>query len=199
MADVRTHSHQVQVHPLRQHEGGIKVVYPQSGTGTGTGTGPSSTQVLTVVAGVPVGGTLLLLAGLTLAGSVIGTILAFPLFLIFSPVIVPAAFLIGLAMAGFFTSGAIGLTGLSSMSWVLNFFRRARENLPEELEEAKQRLADMAEYVGQRTKDAGQTIEDRAQDVRETKTDVRGDVHTKGHARGDRDTKTTHEVRVASS
>lgn len=37
MADVRTHSHQVQVHPLRQHEGGIKVVYPQNG--------PSSTQV----------------------------------------------------------------------------------------------------------------------------------------------------------
>ena len=37
MADVRTHAHQVQVHPLRQHEGGIKVVYPQSG--------PSSTQV----------------------------------------------------------------------------------------------------------------------------------------------------------
>ncbi|VVA96051.1 unnamed protein product [Arabis nemorensis] len=188
MADVRTQSHQLIVHPQRQHEGGIKVLHSQSG--------PSSTQVLAVVGGVPVGGALLLLAGLTLAGSVIGLMLAFPLFLIFSPVIVPAAFVIGLAMTGFFTSGAIGLTGLSSMSWVLNFFRRARERMPEELEEAKQRLADMAEYVGQRTKDAGQTIEDKAHDVRETKThDVR-DRDTKGH-RGD--TKTTHEVRVAST
>ncbi|KAG2295325.1 hypothetical protein Bca52824_041994 [Brassica carinata] len=182
MADVRTHAHQVQVHPLRQHEGGIKVVYPQSG--------PSSTQVLAVVAGVPVGGTLLTLAGLTLAGSVIGLMLAFPLFLIFSPVIVPAAFVIGLAMTGFMASGAIGLTGLSSMSWVLNHIRR----------EAKHRLADMAEYVGQRTKDAGQTIEDKAHDVRESKTyDVR-DRDTKGHtASGERDTKTTREVRVATT
>ncbi|CAH2055378.1 unnamed protein product [Thlaspi arvense] len=192
MADVRTHSHQVQVHPLRQHEGGIKVVYPQSQSG------PSSTQVLAVVAGVPVVGTLLTIAGVTLAGSVIGLMLAFPLFLIFSPVIVPAAFVIGLAMTGIMASGAIGLTGLSSMSWVLNYIRRAREHMPEELEEAKQRLADMAEYVGQRTKDAGQTIEDKAHDVRESKTyDVR-DRDTKAHTvRGD--TKTTHEVRVAST
>ncbi|CAG7881906.1 unnamed protein product [Brassica rapa] len=193
MADVRTHAHQVQVHPLRQQEGGIKVVYPQSG--------PSSTQVLAVIAGVPVGGTLLTLAGLTLAGSVIGLMLAFPLFLIFSPVIVPAAFVIGLAMTGFMASGAIGLTGLSSMSWVLNHIRRVRERMPDELEEAKQRLADMAEYVGQRTKDAGQTIEEKAHDVRESKTyDVR-DRDTKGHTAtgGDRDTKTTREVRVATT
>ncbi|CAH8258923.1 unnamed protein product [Arabidopsis lyrata] len=190
MADVRTHSHQLQVHPQRQHEGGIKVLYPQSG--------PSSTQVLAVFVGVPVGGTLLTIAGLTLAGSVIGLMLAFPLFLIFSPVIVPAAFVIGLAMTGFLASGAIGLTGLSSMSWVLNYIRWAGEHIPEELEEAKQRLADMAEYVGQRTKDAGQTIEDKAHDVRETKTfDVRDRDTTKG-THNVRDTK-THEVRVAST
>ncbi|KAG7575559.1 Oleosin [Arabidopsis thaliana x Arabidopsis arenosa] len=190
MADVRTHSHQLQVHPQPQHEGGIKVLYPQSG--------PSSTQVLAVFVGVPVGGTLLTIAGLTLAGSVIGLMLAFPLFLIFSPVIVPAAFVIGLAMTGFLASGAIGLTGLSSMSWVLNYIRRAGEHIPEELEEAKQRLADMAEYVGQRTKDAGQTIEDKAHDVRETKTfDVRDRDTTKG-THNVRDTK-THEVRVAST
>lgn len=157
-------------------------------------------QVLALVAGVPVGGTLLTLAGLTLAGSVIGLMLAFPLLLIFSPVIVPAAFVIGLAMTGFFVSGAIGLTGLSSMSWVLNYVRRARDYMPEELEEAKQRLAEMAEYVGQRTKDAGQTIEDKAHDVRESKTYEVRDRDTKGHTvRGDRDTKTTHEVRVAST
>lgn len=143
-----------------------------------------------MVAGVPVGGTLLTIAGLTLAGSVIGLMLAFPLFLIFSPVIVPAAFVIGLATTGFLASGAIGLTGLSSMSWVLNHIRRAGVNMPEELEGAKQRLADMAEYVGQRTKDAGQTIEDKAHDVR--------DRDTKGHNVRDRDTK-THEVRVAST
>ncbi|KAL1211284.1 Oleosin 5 [Cardamine amara subsp. amara] len=180
MADVRTHSHQLQVRPVPAHEGGIKVVHPKSG--------PSSTQVLAVVAGVPVGGMLLTIAGLTLAGSVIGLMLAFPLLLIFSPVIVPAAFVIGLATTGFLASGALGLAGLSSMSWVLNHIRRAGVNMPDELEEAKQRLADMAEYVGQRTKDAGQTIEDKAHDVRDTK----------GHNVRDRDTK-THEVRVAST
>ncbi|XP_010524296.1 PREDICTED: oleosin 5 [Tarenaya hassleriana] len=157
MADVRTQPHQLQVHPQRQHEGGVKTLLPQRG--------PSATQVLAVVTGIPVGGTLMILAGLTLAGSVIGLMVAFPLFVIFSPIIVPAAIAVGLAVMGFLASGAIGLTGLSSMSWVLNYLSRAKEAVPEQIDYAKRRMAGVAGYVGSKTKDVGQSIETKAHEV----------------------------------
>ncbi|KAI3464128.1 hypothetical protein Pfo_020791, partial [Paulownia fortunei] len=58
---------------------------------------PSTSQVLAVVTLFPVGGILLCLAGLTLTGSLIGLAVATPLFVIFSPILVPAALTIALA------------------------------------------------------------------------------------------------------
>ncbi|KAI4350654.1 hypothetical protein L6164_005088 [Bauhinia variegata] len=54
-------------------------------------TGPSTSQVLTILAG----------AGLSLLGTVLGLAVATPLFIIFSPVLVPATIALGLAVAGF--------------------------------------------------------------------------------------------------
>uniref|UniRef100_J3LRV2 Oleosin n=1 Tax=Oryza brachyantha TaxID=4533 RepID=J3LRV2_ORYBR len=70
---------------------------------------PSASQALTVATLFPLGGLLLVLSGLALAASVVGLAVATPVFLLFSPVLVPAALLIGLAVAGFLTSGALGL------------------------------------------------------------------------------------------
>ncbi|KAL0014379.1 hypothetical protein SO802_001448 [Lithocarpus litseifolius] len=84
--------HQLQVHPQHQYEGGMKSHYQQRG--------PSTTKVLAVLALLPVGGTLLALSGLTLLCSVIGLAVSTPLFIIFSPVLVPAAIVIGLAVTG---------------------------------------------------------------------------------------------------
>lgn len=86
--------------------------------------GPSATQILAIVTLLPVGGTLLCLAGITLAGTLIGLAVATPVFLLFSPVLVPATLTVGLAVAGFLTSGAFGVTGLSSFSWILNYFKQ---------------------------------------------------------------------------
>ncbi|CAL9014663.1 unnamed protein product [Prunus brigantina] len=151
MAD-RPQPHQLQVRP--QHGLGAKPQYQ----------GPSTGQVLAVITGLPVGGTLLALAGLTLMGTIIGALLATPLFIIFSPVLVPALFVIGLAVTGFLTSGAFGLTALSSLSWVTNYLRRAAGLVPEQLDQMKRRTADMAEFVGQKTKEGSQDIQSKAQD-----------------------------------
>lgn len=154
--------HQLQVHPQRGHghyEGGIK---------NQRGGGPSAVKVMAVLAALPVGGTLLALAGLTLAGSVIGLLVTSPLFIIFSPVLVPAAIVVGLAVAGFLSSGALGLTGLSSLSWVLNYLRCASQSLPREMDQAKRRMQDMAAFVGQKTREVGQEIQSRAQEGRRT-------------------------------
>lgn len=161
----RPHPHQVQVHPQHRYEhlgAGAKSLLPRRG--------PSASQVVAVVTLLPVAGTLLALAGLTLAGSLIGLLVTTPLFIIFSPVIVPAAIAIGLAMTGFFTSGAFGLTGLTSLSWILNSFRQSSGSVPEMADQAKRRMADMAGYVGQKTKEGGQEIQSKPPEVGKTGT-----------------------------
>lgn len=145
-------SHQLQVRP--QHYGDIGQQK----------TGPSATQVLAVVTLLPVGGTLLGLAGLTLVGSLIGLAVATPLFVIFSPVLVPAALTIGLAVTAFLASGAFGLTALSSLTYVVNYLRQVTRSVPEQLDHAKRRMQDLAMFTGQKTKEVGQTIQHKAQE-----------------------------------
>ena len=139
--------------------GGYKSMMPESG--------PSSTQVISFLVGVPLVGSLLAIAGLLLAGSVIGLMISIPLFLLFSPVIVPAAITIGLATTGFLTSGMFGLTGLSSISWVMNYLRRTRGGVPDQLEYAKRRMADAVGYAGQKGKEVGQFVQDKAHDAKQ--------------------------------
>ncbi|KAI4348190.1 hypothetical protein L6164_008944 [Bauhinia variegata] len=168
----RSQPHQVQVHTQGRHEGGLQHhkghLYPPDYNNNQRS--PSTSQVLALLAGLPVGGTLLALAGLTLLGTFIGLAVATPLFIIFSPVLVPATIVLGLAVAGFLTSGAAGLTGLSSFSWVMNYIRQTQGTMPDQLDHAKRKMADMAGYVGQKTKEVGQDIQTRAHDTKRTST-----------------------------
>ncbi|GFQ04575.1 oleosin 18.2 kDa [Phtheirospermum japonicum] len=157
MADrERPQPHQLQIHPQQhaRYEGGVKSLLPQKG--------PSTSQILAIVTLIPITGTLLALAGLTLAGSLIGLAVATPVFVIFSPVLVPATILLGGAVTAFLTSGAFGLTGLSSLSWVFNSFRQATGQEP--LDYAKRRVQEGTMYVGEKTKQVGETIKSKAQE-----------------------------------
>ncbi|XP_057947857.1 oleosin H2-like [Malania oleifera] len=130
--------------------------------------GPSAAQVLAVVALVPLGAALLFLAGLTLVGSLVALAAATPLFLIFSPVLLPAAVVIGLAVFSFLVSGALGLTGLSSLSSFFDFVREARATLPGQLDRAKIRMQEMAGQVGQKTREMSQTVQSMAHEAGRT-------------------------------
>lgn len=158
MADrYRPQPHQVIVHPQQpphHYDDGVKSILPQKG--------PSTGQVLAVITLLPIGGALLGLAGITLVGSLIGLAVATPLFVVFSPVLVPAAILISGAVAAFLTSGALGLTGLSSISWVFNSFRQATGQEP--LDYALRRVQEGTMYVGEKTKQVGETITSKAQE-----------------------------------
>ncbi|KAI3670084.1 hypothetical protein L6452_41702 [Arctium lappa] len=149
-------AHQIQIHTtqLRHDQGGARSLLLQQ---------PSNGKiVLSVIALLSVGGILLGLAGITLVGTVIGIALATPVFVIFSPVIVPAALVFGLAVAGFLTSGTFGLTGLRSLSLLVNCVRQATGWMPENVEHAKGGMQDLAVYAGKKTKEVGQTIQDKA-------------------------------------
>ena len=175
-------STQIHVHPttatttrhdiITRHEGGgINPQYGRFDGGSLRGSlfpekGPSTSQMIAILAGVPIGGTLLMLAGLTLMGTLLGLAVAVPLFILFSPVIVPAAMVIGLAVAGFMTSGACAVAGLAAFSWVVSYIRQTQGTLPEQLDAAKRRMADVAGQVGQKTKEVGQDIQSKAHDVK---------------------------------
>ncbi|OIT08877.1 oleosin 1, partial [Nicotiana attenuata] len=79
---------------------------------------PRSYQVVKAATAVTTGGSLLVLSGLTLAGTIIALTVATPLLLIFSPVLVPASITIFLLMFGFLASGGFGVAAISVLSWI---------------------------------------------------------------------------------
>lgn len=143
--------------------------------GNHTQRGPSASQIIAVITLVPLGGTLFLLAGLTLAGSFIGLALSTPLFLIFSPILVPAIAIVGLAVAGILVSGAFGITGLSSFSWLANFLRRT--HLPEQ---AFRGVQQTTSQWTQKAREVGHTVSDKAHDISQA---VQGKAHEVGHTK----------------
>ncbi|KAL8118384.1 oleosin H2-like [Apium graveolens] len=120
----------------------------------------SGSQIMTIITLFPLGGLLLLISGIILTGTIIGLAVATPLFVIFSPVLVPAVLALGLAVTGFLTSGAFGITALSSLAWLVKYFRQGQGYDAAEM--AKQRAQGMAGYVGHRARDVGHKTQDVA-------------------------------------
>ncbi|KAG6683737.1 hypothetical protein I3842_12G028900 [Carya illinoinensis] len=129
----------------------------------GQAQGPPTSKVLAVVTLVPVAGFLLLMSSLTLAATLMGLAVSTPLFVMCSPILVPAAAVIGLVITGFLASGAFGITGISSLSWIANYLRRAR--LPEQLEHTKRRAQETAGQMGQTVPGKAQETAGRAQEA----------------------------------
>nr|C0HM28.1 RecName: Full=Oleosin Cor a 15; AltName: Allergen=Cor a 15 [Corylus avellana]QEM21451.1 oleosin Cor-a-15 [Corylus avellana] len=149
----------------------FKGMFPEKGQAQVQG--PSASKVIAVVTLLPLGGFLLLLAGLTFAGTLIGLALSTPLFVLCSPVLVPAAIVIGLAVTGFLTSGAFGITGISSLSWILKYLRGT--SVPEQMEHAKRRAQDTAGHLGQKARETGQTVTGKGQEAGKTLEGGRGE------------------------
>ncbi|KAI3699824.1 hypothetical protein L2E82_44393 [Cichorium intybus] len=149
--------HTTQPHFRYDRTAGDKLPYPQQG--------PSSGKIMAIMALLPIGGILLGLAGLTFVGTMIGLAVATPVFIIFSPVIVPAILTIGLAVTGFLTSGTFGLTGLSSLSYLFNMLRQSTPSMHDQIEYAKDRVQDVGMYTGQKTKEMGQSIQHKAHEM----------------------------------
>ncbi|XP_057519547.1 oleosin Ara h 10.0102-like [Amaranthus tricolor] len=114
----------------------------------------------------PLGLFLLGLSGITFIGSLFSMAITGPLFILFSPVIVPALLTIGLAVMGFLSSGACGLMGLSAFSWIINFFRSYRSGGDEgwSVGGVSQWAREKAGDMGQKVKDMGQYVADKARD-----------------------------------
>jgi hypothetical protein len=87
--------------------------------------------------------------------------------------LVPAAIVIGLAVTGFLASGAFGITGISSLSWILKNLRGTK--LPEQMEHVKRRGQETAGHLGQKARETGQTVTSKAQEAGKTVEGGRGE------------------------
>ncbi|CDP05381.1 unnamed protein product [Coffea canephora] len=123
---------------------------------------PLSHQVVKAATAVTAGGSLLVLSGLILAGTVIALALATPLLVIFSPVLVPAGITVFLLVTGFLSSGGFGVAALSVLSWIYRYVTGKNPPGADQLDRARQKLAlkaremkDRAEQYGQQNIPAG--------------------------------------------
>lgn len=80
-----------------------------------------SRQVAKTTTAVTVGGSLMVLSGLTLAVTVIGLVVATPLLVIFSPVLVPAAITIFMILGGLLAATAFGATATFVFYWMYRY------------------------------------------------------------------------------
>ncbi|XP_051143868.1 oleosin L-like [Andrographis paniculata] len=111
---------------------------------------PVSHQVVKAATAVTAGGSLLVLSGLTLAGTVIALTIATPLLVIFSPVLVPAAGALFLLCAGFVASGGFGAAAVGVMSWIYRYLTGKHPPGADQLETARTKLATKAREMKER-------------------------------------------------
>ncbi|OIT03721.1 PREDICTED: oleosin 1-like [Nicotiana attenuata] len=117
---------------------------------------PRSHQMVKAATAVTAGSSLLVLSGLTLAGTVIALTVATPLLVIFSPVIVPAVITIFMLVSGFLASGGFGVAAISVLSWIYRYVTGKRPPGADQLEHARNRLATKAGEMKDRAQEFGQ-------------------------------------------
>ncbi|KAL9227470.1 hypothetical protein vseg_003154 [Gypsophila vaccaria] len=127
---------------------------------------PPTPHLIILLVVVPLAAFLLVVSVLSFMGSLFGLVLATPVFVFFSPVIVPAVLAIGGSVVGLFVSGAFGITGLSALSWIINFIRyRVSAVGGVGAGDVVQRAQETVGYVGQKVKEMGQDVGYKAHQV----------------------------------
>ncbi|KAL8539869.1 hypothetical protein ACS0TY_001468 [Phlomoides rotata] len=114
-----------------------------------------SHQVAKTTTAVTLGGSLMVLSGLTLAATVIALVLATPLLVIFSPVLVPAALALFLIVAGFFTAGGFGATASFVFYWLYRYASGKHPIGADQLDRARDKLTHAAYDVKDRAEHYG--------------------------------------------
>ncbi|XP_044468853.1 oleosin L-like [Mangifera indica] len=117
---------------------------------------PRSHQVVKAATAVTAGGSLLLLSCLIMAATVIALTIATPLFVIFSPVLVPAVITMALLTTGFIASGGFGVAAITVLSWIYRFVTGKHPPGEDQFDYARNKLASKAREMKDRVEQYGQ-------------------------------------------
>ena len=113
-------------------------------------------QVVRATTAVTAGGSFLILSGLILAATVIALTIATPLFVIFSPILVPAVITVALIFTGFLASGGFGVAALTVLSWIYRYLTGKHPPGADQLDHARLKLASKAREIKDRAEQFGQ-------------------------------------------
>lgn len=94
---------------------------------------PRSHKIVKAITAATTGGSLLALSALTMTGTVIALAIATPLFVIFSPVLVPAAITVSLLIMGFLISGGFGIAAAVVTWWFFRYVTGKRQDADNDL------------------------------------------------------------------
>lgn len=122
-------------------------------------------QTVKFLTAATTGASLLVLSGLVLTATVIGLVVATPLLVLFSPVLVPAAFAIFLTFAGFVSSGGFGLAAIAALGWIYNYVSGKHPPGADKLDYARHVIADKARDMKERAKDYGHAVQHKVHDA----------------------------------
>ncbi|XVF49430.1 hypothetical protein PTKIN_Ptkin04bG0011100 [Pterospermum kingtungense] len=103
-----------------------------------------SYQMVKLATAVAAGGSLLVLSGLTMAGTVVALTIATPLFVIFSPVLVPATIAAALIATGFVASGGFAVAAITVLSWMYRYVTGKHPLGADQLDQARMMLSNKA-------------------------------------------------------
>ncbi|XVF48611.1 hypothetical protein PTKIN_Ptkin03bG0204000 [Pterospermum kingtungense] len=126
---------------------------------------PSSREAAKFLTATTLGAALLLLSGLTLTGTVIAVIIATPLMVIFSPILVPAAIATFLAITGFLFSGGCGVAAITVLTWMYNYVQGKHPLGADQLDYARDMLSSTARNMSEKAKEYGEYAQHKAQEV----------------------------------
>lgn len=131
---------------------------------------PNSRQAVKFLTASTIGTVLLVLSGLTLTGTVIALIVATPVLVLFSPILVPAAITVFLIATGFVFSGGCGVAAISALSWIYQYVTGKHPPGADQLDHARMRIAHAAWEVKERAKENLQYGQHKAQEATQTTT-----------------------------
>ncbi|KAF9624277.1 hypothetical protein IFM89_009185 [Coptis chinensis] len=104
-------------------------------------------QLVKAATAVTAGGSLLLLSGLLLVGTVIMLTIATPVLVICSPVLVPAIITVVLIIGGFVTSGGFGIGAITALKWMYDYIKGRHPTGADQLDQARHKLASKARDI----------------------------------------------------
>ena len=132
---------------------------------------PTSRKAVKFMTAGTIGAALLVLSGLTLTGTVVALVVATPVLVLSSPILVPAAIVVFLVASGFFFSSGCGLAAIMVSLWIYNYVT-GKQHPPgaDKLDYAGGRIAETAKDMKDRAKECGQNVRQKVQESSHTQT-----------------------------
>ncbi|KAK4256023.1 hypothetical protein QN277_008944 [Acacia crassicarpa] len=126
---------------------------------------PNSIQLIGLLTLLITGSVLLLLTGLTVAGTVLGLIFFAPLIIISSPIWVPVGTVLFMVAAGFLSICGFGVVFVAVLSWMYRYFRGMNPPGSDRIDYARNRIYDTASHVKDYAREYGGYLQSKVKDA----------------------------------